>query len=82
MYGGRPTLELPTLELPWSYPGAPWDMCMYVSRGGPTQERPAHPGAKRPTLEQKKAYPAAKKTPWSAERPPLEQPTLDPGIES
>jgi hypothetical protein len=65
MYGGRPTLDLPTLELPWS----PEGHIYIISRGRPTLERPAHPGAKRPTLEREKAYPAAKKTPWSAERP-------------
>jgi hypothetical protein len=77
MYGGRPTLELPTLELPWTPVGH-----MYVSGGRPTLERPAHPGAKRPTLEREKAHPAAKKDALGRRTPPLEQPALDPGIKS
>jgi hypothetical protein len=74
--------DLPWSYLPWSYPGAPWDIYMYIP-GGATYPRAACP----PWGE--KAYPGAgKRLPCSQEdalerrTTPLEQPTLDPGIKS
>jgi hypothetical protein len=69
--------DLPWSDLPWSYPGAPWDIYMYIP-GGATYPRAACP----PWGE--KAYPGAgRRLPCSqkdALEPPLEQPTLGPGI--
>ena len=71
MYGGRPTLELPTLELPWTPVGH-----MYVYFWGATYPR----AACLPWGEN--AYPGAGKAPWSRKTPPLQQPTLDLGMKS